>query len=145
MLLYAEAIVRGWATGDVASIYADAIRANMEQFAFWPGDTEIAEADIVAYISANPLETGSEIEQINEQYWVSSFLNGPEACANFRRSGFPVVNPNLYPGSDLQTEAFIRRLTYPDSELTVNKANVDAATARQGPDILDTRVWWDVN
>ncbi len=145
MLLYAEAIVRGWATGDVASIYADAIRANMEQFAFWPGDTEIAEADIVAYINANPLETGSEIEQINEQYWVSSFLNGPEAWANFRRSGFPVVNPNLYPGSDLLTEAFIRRLTYPDSELTVNKANVDAATARQGPDILDTRVWWDVN
>ena len=144
MLLYAEAIVRGWATGDAAGIFAEGIRANMEQFAQWPGDTEIASSDIETYINTHPLETGSELEQINTQYWVSAFLNGPETWANFRRSGFPVVSPNEYPGSDLKSEDFIRRLTYPDSELTVNKANVDEASNRQGPDILDTRVWWDV-
>jgi hypothetical protein len=70
-------------------------------------------------------------------------LNGPEAWSNFRRSGFPLVAPNPYPGSDLKTEDFIRRLTYPDSEFTVNRENIEAAIARQGPDILDTRVWWD--
>jgi hypothetical protein len=55
-----------------------------------------------------------------------------------------VVPPNPYPGSDLTTEAFIRRLTYPDSERTVNASNLNTAISRQGPDVLDTRVWWDV-
>lgn len=143
-LLLAEAIVRGWATGDAAAEYERGIRGNMIQFSLWPGDTDIEPADIDAYIAANPLTTGSEIEEINEQYWMSSYLNGYETWANFRRTGYPNVAPNPYPGSDLQNEDFIRRLTYPDSELTVNRANVDAAINRQGPDNLETRVWWDV-
>ena len=83
-------------------------------------------------------------DRINTQYWVACFLNGPEAFANFRRSGFPALTPNPFPGRDLKTEAFIRRLTYPDAELNVNTANVQEAIKRMGPDILDTRVWWDV-
>lgn len=143
MLLYAEAIIRGWVTGDADAAYAAGIRAHMEQLSMYPGETDVAEADIVDYIAGVPLQVGTEIEQINEQYWMSSYLNGHEAWANFRRSGYPIVAPNPYPGSDLKTEDFIRRLTYPDSEKTVNIENLDAAIARQGPDILDTRVWWD--
>ena len=74
---------------------------------------------------------------------MSSFLNGPEAFANFRRSGYPDLAPNPYPGSEINGD-FIRRLTYPDSEFSVNNDNVQQAVARQGPDNLDTRVWWDV-
>jgi hypothetical protein len=44
----------------------------------------------------------------------------------------------------LKTETFIRRLTYPDGELNVNSEQVKAAIQRQGPDIMDTRVWWDI-
>ncbi len=143
-LLLAEAIVRGWVSGDAAAAYESAVRANMEQFSDWPGDTDISSGEIDAYIAANPLEAGSEIEQINEQYWISSYLNGPEAWANFRRTGFPAVAPNSFPGNDLETEEFIRRLTYPDSELVVNRSNLDVAISRQGPDRLDTRIWWDV-
>lgn len=142
-LLLAEAIVRGWVSGDADQAFEDGIRANMEQFSAWPGDTDIPDSEIDAYIAAHPLQAGTEIEQINTQYWVSSFLNGPEAWANFRRSGYPDVDPNPYPGSDLKTEDFIRRLTYPDSELTVNRSNLDEAVNRQGPDLLDTRIWWD--
>ena len=76
---------------------------------------------------------------------MSSYLSSHEVWANFRRSGYPNVAPNPYPGGDLSTEDFIRRLTYPDSEQGVNRENLEAAIARQGPDILDTRVWWDVN
>ncbi|WP_373517956.1 SusD/RagB family nutrient-binding outer membrane lipoprotein [Pricia sp.] len=143
LLLQAEAIERGWATGDANAIYQDAIRANMEQFASWPGATSIAEADIDAYLTTHSLTSGMELEQINNQYWVSTFLNGSESWANFRRSGFPIVAPNPYPGSELQTEDFIRRLTYPDSERTVNSANLQEAVSRQGPDNLETRIWWD--
>ncbi|MEM9671721.1 MAG: SusD/RagB family nutrient-binding outer membrane lipoprotein [Bacteroidota bacterium] len=143
-LLAAEAVFRGWAPGNAADLYAQGIEAHMQQLANWPGETEIPQEEIDAYIAANPLGAGSELEQINTQYWVSSLLIGPEAWANFRRSEFPVLEPNPYPGSDLKTEDFIRRLTYPDSELTVNQENVDVATSRQGPDLLDTRIWWDV-
>ena len=142
-LLLAEAIFRGWAQGDAEATFQGGIALNMEQFSAWPGDTEISQAEIDAYVQAHPLEAGQELAQINTQYWVASFLNGPEAWANFRRSGFPDVAPNTYPGSDLRTEDFIRRLTYPDSELTVNQENVTVAVNRQGPDILDTRIWWD--
>lgn len=143
-LLLAEAVVRGWTTGNAATLFSSGIRAHMEQLQSYGASSAVPEASIATYIAANPLEAGSELEQINVQYWIASFLNGPEAWANFRRSGYPDLVPNPYPGSDLKTEAFIRRLTYTDAELNVNKDNVDAAIARQGPDLLDTRVWWDV-
>jgi hypothetical protein len=61
--------------------------------------------------------------------------------ANYRRSGYPVLAPNPYPGKEVES---IRRLTYPNSERSVNAENMNAATQRMGPDELDTRVWWDV-
>ena len=108
--------------------------------AMFDAGSAIAEADRDAYLAANPLVPGTELEQINTQYWISSFLNGPEAFANFRRSGFPVLAPNPYPGREVE---FINRLTYPNSEISVNTENVNAAIARQGPDNLATKVWWD--
>lgn len=142
-LLLAEAVHRKWTTGDAAALYANGIRQHMRQLALYGASTAIPDAAINTYVTANPLVAGKELEQINTQYWVASFLVGPETWANFRRSGFPVLTPNPYPGSDLKTEPFIRRLTYTDDELNVNKTNVQAAIARQGPNLLDTRIWWD--
>ena len=142
-LLLAEAVFRKWTTGTAATLYTNGIQAHMRQLALYGTTTAIAEAAITTYLTANPLATGRELEQINTQYWVSSFLNGPEAWANFRRSDFPKLTPNPFPGSDLKTEPFIRRLTYTDAELNVNKVNVQQAITRQGPNLLDTRIWWD--
>lgn len=141
--LLAEAVVRKWATGDAAALYSEGIRAHMQQFGMYGASTAIGDAAVNAYVAAHPLHAGKELEEINTQYWVASFLIGPEAFANFRRSGFPVLKPNPYPGSDLKTEPFIRRLTYTDAELNVNQDNVQKAISAQGPDLLDTRVWWD--
>ncbi|MBD2704145.1 SusD/RagB family nutrient-binding outer membrane lipoprotein [Spirosoma sp. BT702] len=142
-LLLSEAVFRKWATGDAAALFSNGIRSHMRQFASYGASTAIADAAINTYVTANPLTAGKELEQINTQYWVASFLIGPETWANFRRSGFPVLTPNPYPGSDLKTEPFIRRLTYTDAELNVNKTNVQQAISRQGPNLLDTRIWWD--
>lgn len=143
-LLLAEAVTRGWTTGDVSVLYANGIRAHMRQLAAYGTSTAIAETTIDNFLMTHPLDLTKALEQINTQYWVSSFLNGPETFANFRRSGFPVLTPNLFPGKDLKTETFIRRLTYPDAELNVNNNNVQQAVTRQGADVMDTRVWWDV-
>ena len=147
-LLLAEATFRGWVTnGSTAAQYFTAgIKAHMDQMAMYDVASTISSPDRDMYADAHPLETGRELVQINTQYWIASFLNGPEAFANFRRTGYPALTPNPYgqPNNpDVPNGTFIRRIGYPTSELSVNTENVNAAVATMGPDKLSTRVWWD--
>jgi hypothetical protein len=146
-LLLAEARQRGWiTTGTAASYFSEGIRLHMDQMATYDPGCAVAPAARDAFVAANTLTTGTELEKINTQYWIASFLNGPEAFANFRRTGFPNLTPNPYgqPGNpDVPNGTFIRRIGYPISELSTNATNVAAAVARMGPDKLSTRVWWD--
>ncbi len=89
-LLLAEARHRGWiTTGTAADYFANGIRANMDQMAVYDVNSAVTASARDTYVAANPLTAGTELQQINTQYWIASFLNGPEAFANFRRSGFP--------------------------------------------------------
>lgn len=89
-----------------------------------------------------PPNATTALEQINTQYWVASFMDGNETWANLRRSGYPALVKNPYPGSEI-TGSFIRRMPYPDSEGITNLANLNAAIAAQGKNDLNTPVWWD--
>lgn len=141
LLHLAEARERGWiTTGTAADYFQAGVRAHMDQISSVDPLTVIPAAAINDYIAANPYDPANAIRQINTQYWVSSFMNGPEAFANFRRSNFPELAPNPFPGREVP---FINRLTYPNSEISVNAEKVNAAIAVQGPDDLGTRVWWD--
>jgi hypothetical protein len=142
-LLLAEAAERGWIAGDVEALYNTGVTQHMLQMAVFDANSAVPAGDITAYLAANPFDAaGNALEQINTQYWVASFLNSTEAYANFRRSGFPDLDPNPYPGTEVPG-AFIRRLTYPNSEISVNTENVNVAIARMGADDIATRVWWD--
>ena len=141
-LLLAEAVVRTWATGDAATLYNNGVASHMRQMADYGSAAAVSEANITAYLTAHPFDPAKALEQINTQYWVSSFMNGSETWANFRRSGFPALTKNPYPGAEI-TGSFIRRMPYPDGETIVNKANLDAAVAAQGANDLNTPVWWD--
>ena len=146
-LLLAEARHRGWISSGTADAYYNAgVTLNMQQMASYDAASTVAAGDITTYLTNNPFNTGTALQQINTQYWISSFLNGPEVFANFRRSGFPALTANPYgqPNNpDVPNGTFIRRLTYPNSEISVNTTNVNAAIAAQGPDKLSTRIWWD--
>ncbi|HEY0651949.1 MAG TPA: SusD/RagB family nutrient-binding outer membrane lipoprotein [Chryseosolibacter sp.] len=140
-LLLAEARTRGWiTTGSAATYFETGVRQSMAQMALFDAASAVPAADIENYISSHPFDPANALEQINTQYWVASFPGGPEVFANYRRTGFPVLTPNPYPGREVD---FIRRLTYPVSEGSVNAANVGQAIDRMGPDALSTRVWWD--
>lgn len=141
-LLLAEAIVRGWATGNAGAAYNAGIRAHMEQMALYDVSATIPPASIQTYLDANTLVAGKELEQINNQYWVASFINGSETYANFRRSGFPRLTKNPYPGSEIKGN-FINRIPYPDSEIITNLGNMNEAVKNQGPNDLNSKVWWD--
>ncbi len=139
-LLLAEARERGWITsGTTAEYFTNGVRLHMQQMASYDAASAISADAINTYLAANPLNNATALKQINEQYWVSSLMNGPEAFANFRRSGFPALVANPFSGREVP---FINRLTYPNSEISVNKENVGAAISAQGADDLATKVWW---
>ncbi len=146
-LLLAEAKFRGWiSSGSADQYFADGIKAHMDQLATFDPASTVSPSDRDTYIAAHPLVPGRELEQINTQYWIASFLNGPEAFANFRRTGYPALAPNPYgqPNNpDVPNGTFIRRIGYPTSELSVNNDNIQAAISVMGPDKLSTRIWWD--
>jgi hypothetical protein len=144
-LLLAEAAVRGWTTGSPAAFYNAGVAAHMQQLADYDAGSAIPQAAIDAYLAANPFVAARALEQINTQYWIASFLNFPETWANFRRSNFPALTPNPYPGKTIRG-TFINRLSYPDAENSVNSTNLNAAIQSQGMrniDDIDTPVWWD--
>lgn len=141
--MLAEAAERwGLAGGNAEAHYNAGVRAAMKMLAIYGDAAIIDDADIDAYLTANPFDAANALEQINTQYWAATFLNEYEAFANWRRTGFPNLTPTNYPGNE--TGGTIpRRLTYSTSEQSNNPDNYAAAIASQGPDVLTTRVWWD--
>ena len=112
--------------------YLDGIRAQMTKLGV-EGD------EIEDYISDEAVSVGEDnitIDHIFKEKWVAMFLH-PEAWVDARRydysyEGFTLPE-NLNP--DLNGE-LIRRLRYPDSELSRNGSNVPDVT------LLD-RIFWD--
>ncbi len=133
----AEAALRGWISGDPATLYAQGIRASMEY-------NGIPAALIDAYLASPRVafDPARGLEQIALQRWIALFGEGTEAYAEYRRTGVP----NLEPGPAAITIPHIvaRRLTYPLQEQSLNNANLQEAIARQGGATLTDRVWWDV-
>lgn len=142
-LLLAEARTNNWITTGTAEEYYNAgVKLHMAQLASFDAGSAVSATDADDYLTAQPFVPANALEQINTQYWIASFLNGPEAFANFRRSGYPVLTPNPAAGQDIAS-GFVRRILYPTSEISVNSENVQSAISRMGGDKLDTRVWWD--
>jgi len=147
-LLLAEAKFRGWITGGLTAqqYYEAGIKASMDEYSLFPGTFSPAVSDVkknnyvnhplVAYNAANALRL------INTQYWISSINNGAEGFANWRRSGFPVLQPNMY--NNNLNGGFTRRMAYPNAELSQNADNYNAAVASMGGDGLTQRVFWDI-
>lgn len=145
-LLLAEAAVRGWITADAATLYNNGVKGAMQLLSQYDASAMITEQEITDYLTRNPFIGTSNLEaalkQINTQIWATTFMNGYEAFANYRRSGYPELIPVNYP--DNETGGTIPgRLRYPEDEAVLNEKHYLEAVARQGPDTYKTRVWWD--
>jgi hypothetical protein len=143
-LLLAEAAHRGWVTGSAQTYYENGIRADMAVYALYPGTTPISDAEVDSYL-AQPgvaFNATDALELINTQYWIVNLRNGTEAFANFRRSGYPALSPNL--SNNNLNGGFARRMSYPDREASSNAENYAGAAADIGGDNLLSRVFWDV-
>lgn len=137
-LLQAEAIARGWAQGDAAACYTEAIRLSMKQYGISDAATaQYLQQPAVAYDDAKG------IEQILTQKWLANFMVGYEAWLDFLRTHLPVQampldNRNPTPGE------IPSRFYYPETEQAVNKARLQEALQQQGgKDDINTPLWWE--
>lgn len=146
LFLQAEAAQRGWIVAPAATLYEDAIRANMNQWDPWspanaPTDTEI---DAFLLEPAVVYNAATGMAQIQVQKWISLYMQGNEAFANQRR----IDMPPLVLGPDITFRPV--RFPYPGGEQSLNAVNEQAAVDRQmsqgqgNPRSLEGRVWWDV-
>ena len=75
------------------------------------------------------------------QRWLANFMqNGFEAWSDWRRLNVP----KLKVGPNALVDHIPYRMTYSAPDYNTNMDNYNAAVAEQGPDNIETRVWWDV-
>ncbi|MFK7922794.1 MAG: SusD/RagB family nutrient-binding outer membrane lipoprotein [Bacteroidia bacterium] len=133
----AEAAARGWTSDNAEDMYNLGVKASMEQ---WGVFEETAYNDYIT--NDAPYNAADPLPGIGEQKWIALYLQGYEAWKEWRRTGYPDLQPAPDP---LNASGQIpRRQAYPTSERDVNEANYDAAVSAQGPDELSTKTWWDV-
>lgn len=141
----AEAVLKGWISGNAETFFNNGVKAAMESWS-WFGVATPDAASINAYIAGLNFGSASNTDKlrlIGEQYWAATYLNHIEAWCNWRRSGFPVLTPTSDPNNETNGQ-IPRRLRYYEVEIGSNPQSYAAAIARQGEDLLTTRVWWDV-
>jgi hypothetical protein len=88
-------------------------------------------------------DPANAIKQIAYQRWVHLYMNGYEAWAEWRRTGYPILTP----APNNNNIAIPRRQAYTTTEQGLNGTNYSAAVQAQpglgGKDDLNGRVWWD--
>jgi hypothetical protein len=137
----AEAAERGLITGlpsTAAQYYNAGITASMQQWG-------VSAANIATFLAQpgvvyTPGTAG--LVQIAQQKWIALYTDGGDAWTEWRRTCVPYT---VVPGVDASKPNVPRRFEYGVLEYTVNKASVDAATAQQGADVFETRMYWDKN
>lgn len=127
----AEAAELGWIGGSPATFYEEGIAASMEQWGVDPEDAAI-------YIAAHPY---TDIADIAYEKYVALYLQGYEAWAEWRKFGADA--PTLVaPPTALSGTGIPQRQAYATNASASNEENYNAAVATQGPDNLDTVLWW---
>lgn len=94
--------------------------------------------------------TEQKLEKIMIQKWIALFPNGQEAWTEWRRTGYPKLNPvmaNRGSSQGVTTEGGIRRMIYPisfyqtaDGQKIYNEA---VKMLSNGQDLPSTHLWWD--
>jgi hypothetical protein len=134
----AEAAARGFTNEDASDLYTQAIKASLNQYNISDAATVtnyLAQAS-VQYDAANYKKS------IGEQKWIALFGQGLEAFAEWRRLDYPQLQPAVAGVLDGKIPV---RFIYPGTEQSLNGKSYKAAVANQGPDVLTTKLWFDVN
>lgn len=136
--IIAEAINRGWTSGNASDVYNQGIKASMDFY-------QVSTTDISNFLSnasvAYKGNNAAGLEQILTQKYVAFFQNSErESYFNYRRTGIPKfdVGPANKNGGKIPM-----RWKYPQSEFETNSENVNAALKSQygGTDDINAVMW----
>ena len=134
--ILAEASARWGILGAPAEHYSKAVTASI---VYWGGTSAQAESYLaqsgVAYSSA----TGNYSQKIGIQKYLALYNRGYDAWTEWRRLDYP----NLVPANQALSVIPLR-ITYPTSERTLNRVNVESAATAIGGDGVATRLFWDI-
>lgn len=140
MFLQAEAIQRGWLSGDAKTAYEDAVKESFK----WLGVTDAVATATAAlsepYASWDAPQNSNKINLIVMQKYLSLVgINNFEAWVDYRRLGVPMDLPlSLSPNRG--QNKIPTRLLYPQVEYNFNPGNV----AAEGTINAQTsKVFWD--
>lgn len=133
-LLQAEAVARGWFTGDEENLYASAVASSFTEQGF-------ADSIATKYVTAFPYPATGSLAQklefiITEKWYCMNGNQGIEAWTEWRRTGYPSFF--VYSRTSRIGNVFPARLPYPEVELTRN-------LNFPGQKAVSDKVWWDVN
>ncbi len=107
-----------------------------------PGDSQLSTITI-AWNDADSTER--KLERIITQKWLSLYPNGPEAWAEQRRTGYPIlfkIRKNDS-GGLISTDAMVRRIPFTTDTKTSLYNYQQAVQMLNGPDTGGTKLWWD--
>lgn len=134
----AEAVSRGFITGDAEAFYKQAITASFHQFDI------VNNEQIDAYL-AQPgvkFDISNFKKSIGEQKWIALYGQGLEAFAEWRRLDYPQLKAG--PAAFLDNGQLPVRFFYPGTEQSLNNESYKAAVQDQGADLITTKLWFDV-
>lgn len=131
--LLAEAAERGYLFTDAATFYKNGIKASFEFYGL----------DASSYLNGGLANySGSQTEKLKSigfQKWISLYFQGLEAWFDWRRTG----TPDLLPAESNQNNNKIPiRFPYPRIEQSLNPKAYQQAVERQGPDDVNTKMWY---
>lgn len=146
-LILAEAIVRGWISGDANTHYNNGVKASFKFYETYVSSSAsyLTEAKTNAYLAlpANNFSLATSFDQKMAQIITQKYL------ATFFQGGWSAFRDNLrtgYPEFSRPTGVSVPyRWIYPQSEYDNNRDNVSKAIASQfgaGNDKINQIVWW---
>lgn len=131
----AEAILKGFASGDAQAFYEAGLRASLDSYDGQPGELSSDEKEdyVASRGSIAGLSNEDAIERVNIEQYVALFTRGLEAWTHWRRT----KTPEFQLPDNAQLSDIIRRYGYPTDELTTNE-NSPAAS----PDLIEP-MWFE--
>ena len=131
--LLAEAATRGFISGDAEASYREGIESSFSQYGVTAPDGYFSRPGVA-------FDPSTALQQIAEQKWIALYGQGFEAWSEWRRTGYPDLEPAIANAND---DRIPERMRYPSTLQVTNSEHYQEAIDRQGPNDLNTRVWWD--
>jgi len=129
--ILAEAAVDGDISGNAQTYFEKGITASFESYGL-----KVPEGYLTTVGTATK-------EKVMEQKWIALFGEAIESWTEYRRTGLPVL-PAKDPRAVFANDGVLpTRLKYPNSEYSLNQANVQQALPMiGGSDDMKAKLWW---